>query len=688
MTETRTRRRETPAARPAAAAAGDTHWQRPGSEGVAACTGREGRAPLTADREQVTCARCKGTRAWIRPADQAAADSGGITFPAELPLTALAPHPANPRDDLGDLAELAASIAQIGVLEPLVVATAAAHGAGGWPAVAGECTHVILAGHRRHAAAAQAGLASVPCVVRDDLAGAEALVVMLSENDPGKRRGLEPLAEARAFQALADRGWSQRQIAGRVGCAQGQVSKRLALLRLPEPVMDAMARGKVSAAAGAELARLAEHPEVAVTAMHQIGPGGWSSPAEVVSRHLRDIERQQRQAELTAEMQAAGIKVAEYSRLGRDSSDRRLPEDADPEAHRAAGCLVAVVQFGQREYYCTDPDRHEGTPDALPGWGRRHGADVRAADAARLADERERKEAARVRKIRAGQLAAQPVSAARAAELLAPAVIGRHGDSGSLRTAVQWLRLCDIGPETADPHKYAAAVEASGDAADIRRLAVAVAMAADETLTATTGAGTAGGTKWAARQVAYLGRLIAEAGYRPGEWEAAQLAEAEARVTARLALSCAACGCRHSATCGKYAYDRQASRYLSCDAQPDGGGGWTYYCNCQRAAERDEAGSRDDLFDAIEALVFLTSTASPVAEETADDLAAAIAQPAEVLAEAFAAQDGNGDVTALLEAVRAVHGNALPYQAGWPARLAEAFAELEAQDVIGQSQHT
>src|SRR5882724_8926629 len=88
-------------------------------------------------------------------ADPPAADSTGITHPDArhgtalvLRLGQLAPHPANPRgEDLGDLGELQASVAEIGTLEPLVVVTVAAHLAGGWPAVAEDASHVILAGH-------------------------------------------------------------------------------------------------------------------------------------------------------------------------------------------------------------------------------------------------------------------------------------------------------------------------------------------------------------------------------------------------------------------------------------------------------------------------------------------------------------------------------------------------------------
>jgi ParB-like nuclease domain len=90
----------------------------------------------------------------------AAADSTGTTpgdgarhrTAAVLRLTGLAPHPANPREDLGDLTELQAPIAEVGVLQPAVVVTVAAHLAAGWPPAAEDATHVVLAGHRRRAA--------------------------------------------------------------------------------------------------------------------------------------------------------------------------------------------------------------------------------------------------------------------------------------------------------------------------------------------------------------------------------------------------------------------------------------------------------------------------------------------------------------------------------------------------------
>jgi ParB family chromosome partitioning protein len=677
--------------------AGDVHWERPGAESVAACSGRETHAPLTTDRQLVTCDRCRKTRAWIRSAgsesESRGTDSaeGGGYAGAMLPLAEVAPHPANPRGaELGDLAELTASVAEVGILQPLVVASVAAHLTGDWPAVAAGAAYVILAGHRRRAAAEAAGLTEVPAIVRDDLAGADALVVMLAENDPAKRRALEPLAEARAFAALAERGWSQRQIAQRVGCGQAHVSKRTALLKLPEPAIEALAAGKLTAADAGELAKLAEQPEVVTRLLDEIGPGEYHSAGQVVTRHVAQAERDRRTAELLAEAAAAGIEVVDYSRLGNDAYLKRLDEDADPAPHQEAGCLAATISGGRRDLYCTKPGQHAGTAAEVPAWTRHNGGKRAAEDTARAAVRRQADAAARARKVVAAQLAAQPVPPARAAELLAAAMLLRHTDAQCLDAAVRWLRAAGIGPTGGDHYQYAAAVSAGGSAADIRRLAVAMALAGDERATATTGQGGQTNEKWAGRQVAYLDRLINEAGYQPGEWEQAQLAEARVRVAARGELSCPACGCRHGRPCGKYGYDQAASRYLSCDAEPGEDGTWSYYCNCVQAAGQDdearadiEAGRRDDLFDAVEALVFVVDAAGPVADEMGGGLAEAVAGPAGELAEAFAEQDGDGDTSALLQAVRAVHEAALPYVLDWPSRLQDAVAELDELGALG-----
>lgn len=159
----------------------------------------------------------------------------------QLPLTQLFDSDDNPRNDLGPLDELAASIVAVGIIQPLVVAANGPHG------------YRIVAGHRRAAAAQVAGLDTVPCIHRGFRSDAERQEVMLVENL--QRQDLSPLDEARGFQALADLGHSQRQIAERVGCNQSHVSRRLALLELDDEQVQALERGEVTVRAAEQTAR-------------------------------------------------------------------------------------------------------------------------------------------------------------------------------------------------------------------------------------------------------------------------------------------------------------------------------------------------------------------------------------------------------------------------------------------------
>lgn len=138
----------------------------------------------------------------------------------QLPIASLRPSADNPRRALGNLDDLAASIRESGVLQPLVVTP---NGDG----------YQVLSGHRRHAAAARAGLVTVPAIVRH-YTGLQRQIAMLIDNL--HRKDLPPSDEARAYQALiAEHGLTQRQLADMVGRSQGHIAKRLALLRTPGP---------------------------------------------------------------------------------------------------------------------------------------------------------------------------------------------------------------------------------------------------------------------------------------------------------------------------------------------------------------------------------------------------------------------------------------------------------------------
>lgn len=133
-------------------------------------------------------------------------------------------------DDVEALAEMAASLTEHGVLQPLTVCRAG----DGWD---------VVAGRRRLAAARIAGLESVPCIPRT-LTADEAADIALTENI--HRRDLSAVEEGLAFARLRDQGLTQTQIAQRVGRSQNHVSMLLRVLELPAEIRDRIHRRQMS----------------------------------------------------------------------------------------------------------------------------------------------------------------------------------------------------------------------------------------------------------------------------------------------------------------------------------------------------------------------------------------------------------------------------------------------------------
>lgn len=130
----------------------------------------------------------------------------------------LHPDPNNLRDEVTDVADLAASIEQVGLLQPII-------------ARKDGDDLVVVCGHRRLAALKVLRWVSVDVVIRREMPADQVLVAMLSEN--GQRVALDPIEEARAFNRLkAQHGLSDAATAERVGRNQVYVSGRLALLNL------------------------------------------------------------------------------------------------------------------------------------------------------------------------------------------------------------------------------------------------------------------------------------------------------------------------------------------------------------------------------------------------------------------------------------------------------------------------
>ncbi len=150
----------------------------------------------------------------------------------EVPLEAVLAAPDQPRRRFDDdaLAELAASIRDAGVLQPLLVTREGSH-------------YRLIAGERRLRAARLAGLAAVPVVVRQTTPR-DAFVYSLVENL--QREDLSPVELARGFQRLVDDyQLTQEEIARRVGKQRSTVANSLRLLKLAPPVLAAVDDGRL-----------------------------------------------------------------------------------------------------------------------------------------------------------------------------------------------------------------------------------------------------------------------------------------------------------------------------------------------------------------------------------------------------------------------------------------------------------
>ncbi len=151
----------------------------------------------------------------------------------EVPIGSVLPNPYQPRKRFSpeSLDELAASIRASGVLQPIVVRRR------------GE-QYEILVGERRWRAARQAGLERVPAVVRE-ASDAEALELALVENL--LREDLNPLDEAEAYHRLiGEFGWSQDDLAQRIGKDRSSIANALRLRRLPEVVQEDLRTGRLT----------------------------------------------------------------------------------------------------------------------------------------------------------------------------------------------------------------------------------------------------------------------------------------------------------------------------------------------------------------------------------------------------------------------------------------------------------
>jgi ParB family chromosome partitioning protein len=152
---------------------------------------------------------------------EALAASAGAPVGRMIPIEQIDPNPTQPRQMMGDLSELIASITEKGILEPLVVRQRGDR-------------YEIIAGERRYQAAVQAGLRELPVVLRD-VDDAEVIELALVENL--QRKDLTAFEEADALQGLATRcGYTHEELAKKLSRSRTSITESLTLTKIPDEV--------------------------------------------------------------------------------------------------------------------------------------------------------------------------------------------------------------------------------------------------------------------------------------------------------------------------------------------------------------------------------------------------------------------------------------------------------------------
>jgi len=160
----------------------------------------------------------------------------------QIEIDRIVPNPHQPRKNFDEeaLLELAASIRELGIIQPLVVTKAEKETERGL-----EPEYQLIAGERRLRAAKIAGLSTVPVIIKKVGEEKEKLELAIVENL--QRDNLDPIEAARSYAKLQEEfGLTQREVAQRVGKSREVVANALRLLNLPTPIQEALSQGKLS----------------------------------------------------------------------------------------------------------------------------------------------------------------------------------------------------------------------------------------------------------------------------------------------------------------------------------------------------------------------------------------------------------------------------------------------------------
>jgi ParB family transcriptional regulator, chromosome partitioning protein len=422
----------------------------------------------------------------------------------ELELAQIAEHPDNPRNNLGDIDGLAASIGVLGVLSPILVVPAAAFLADHPEHVdhLGGAEYVLAAGHRRLAAARKAGLERMPALIKPTSDKITTYVTFIDENM--HRAGLDPIEEARGYQLLRDAGLTQKEVAERLRISQPQVSKRLSLLKLPQSVQDALTAGEVSVAEALALTAIDENRREAVWEIAQRD----SLPIERADmRQQVETEQVAKKAAAAEQAAAEGIELIDPHALWPTNSYNHRLYDHDKagiKAAREAGTLRGHATGQGLAYYQAKIPKRQPT----------------AADKKAAAEKKARKEATAVRQESARRYVQTAPSETEATAAIISAHLTRelsyyHSEAVSLVHAWLFGKFPHAGAGDS-PRAWIQALTA-GKKTIQTHVGWALTVAIAEIRT--------GYGYWDDATREYLQNLIDHADHTPSQWEAARLTE-------------------------------------------------------------------------------------------------------------------------------------------------------------------
>ncbi|GHV81581.1 chromosome partitioning protein ParB [Spirochaetia bacterium] len=225
-----------------------------------------------------------------------------------IPLDKLIANPNQPRKNFDEeaLQELADSIREHGIIQPIIAEAA------------GDGTYIIVAGERRSRAARMAGLIEAPVLLRD-YTDEKRMEVSLIENI--QRADLNPVEEASAYRRLMDlTGFSQDEVAAKVGKNRSTVTNTLRLLKLPTAMLEALSSGALSPGHGRALLSVPD-PAAQEALFREIADAGLS---------VREAEK--RAATLNDGGSVGGQSSGEGQSLTEgDGAGKRGPAPRDPE---------------------------------------------------------------------------------------------------------------------------------------------------------------------------------------------------------------------------------------------------------------------------------------------------------------------------------------------------------------------